>query len=89
MSDCITKRRSFAIKTTLRSEITFEQAQRAKAAGFATGMRFWFSGTLERVKQRADAGGHSASEATLRRIYAASLADLPRAVWAATSLGLP
>ena len=38
-----------------------------------------FAMHLERVKQRADAGGHSASEATLRRIYNASLANLPRA----------
>ena len=35
---------------------------------------------LERVKARADAGGHSASEATLRRIYDASLLNLRRAV---------
>ena len=35
---------------------------------------------LERVKARADTGGHSASEATLRRIYEASLMNLRRAV---------
>jgi predicted ABC-type ATPase len=34
---------------------------------------------LERVKIRADAGGHSASEATLRRIYNASLPNLAQA----------
>ena len=34
---------------------------------------------LERIKQRADAGGHSASERTLRRIYDLSLANLARA----------
>ena len=34
---------------------------------------------LERVKERADAGGLSASETTLRRTYEASLANLPRA----------
>ena len=33
-----------------------------------------------RVKARADAGGHSASETTLRRTYQASLANLSRAV---------
>jgi predicted ABC-type ATPase len=32
------------------------------------------------VRARADAGGHSASEATLRRIYDASLPHLRRAV---------
>ncbi len=75
---------SFAIETTLRSEITFEQAQRAKGAGFVTEMRYLalrdFGMHLERVKARADAGGHSASETTLRRTYEASLANLPRAV---------
>ena len=35
---------------------------------------------LERVKARADSGGHSASEAVLRRIYDASLGNLARAV---------
>ena len=35
---------------------------------------------LERVKARADAGGHSASAALLRRIHDASLGNLPRAV---------
>jgi predicted ABC-type ATPase len=75
---------SFAIETTLRSFVTFEQARSAKAAGFVTEMRYLalrsLSMHIERVKIRADAGGHSASEATLRRIYASSLANLPHAV---------
>ena len=41
---------------------------------------------LERVKARADAGGHSASESTLRRIHAASLGNLPKAVVAVDEL---
>lgn len=77
-------RRSFAIETTLRSSVTFEQAARAKAAGFSTEMRFLaldsFDMHLQRVKARADAGGHSASETLLRAIYHASLANLGRAV---------
>jgi predicted ABC-type ATPase len=80
----IERRVSFGIETTLRSEITFEQARLAKKAGFAVEMRYLalrdFSMHLERVKARADAGGHSASEATLRRIYEASLRNLRRAV---------
>ena len=75
---------SFAIETTLRSSVTFEQARSARAAGFATEMRYLglrdFAMHLDRVKIRADAGGHSASEATLKRIYTSSLANLPRAV---------
>jgi predicted ABC-type ATPase len=38
-----------------------------------------FATHLEHVKARADAGGHSASETTLRRIYEASLRNLRRA----------
>jgi len=84
VSDCVEALTSFAIKTTLRSGATFEQARSAKAAGFVTGMRYVavkdFAMHLDRVKIRADAGGHCASEATLRRIYRSSLANLPRAV---------
>ena len=80
----IARNESFAIETTLRSAITFEQAQRAKAAGFMTEMRYLalrnFAMHLERVKARADAGGHSASEKTLRQTYEASLGHLPRAL---------
>lgn len=78
--DCIQRRESFAIETTLRSFVTFEQARLAKAAGFTVQMRYLaldsFSLHLERVMARSDAGGHSASEATLRRIHDASLANL-------------
>jgi predicted ABC-type ATPase len=81
---CIARLESFAIETTLRSEVTFHQARLAKMAGFETNMRYLalhdFSAHLKRVKARADAGGHSASETTLRRIYQASLANLTRAV---------
>jgi predicted ABC-type ATPase len=45
------------------------------------------SGQSSRVqKARADAGEHSASETTLRRIHAASLANLPRAILEADQL---
>lgn len=81
--ESIARRVSFAIETTLRSEITFEQARLAKQAGFVVEMRYLalrdFRMHLERVKARADTGGHSASEATLRRIYEASLMNLRRA----------
>jgi predicted ABC-type ATPase len=82
--DCIQRQESFAIETTLRSAVTFEQARLAKAAGFKIEMRYialaTFALHLERVKARADAGGHSASESTLRRIHFASLANLPQAI---------
>jgi len=80
----IQKRASFAIETTLRSEATFDQARTAKQAGYLVEMRYIalenFRMHLERVKARADAGGHSASERTLRRIYESSLKNLRRAV---------
>jgi predicted ABC-type ATPase len=64
--------------------VTFEQAALAKAAGFTTEMRYLalrdFAMHVERVKVRADAGGHSASETTLFETYKWSLANLPRAV---------
>ena len=81
---CIENRTSFAIETTLRTAVTFEQASLAKAAGFTTEMRYLalrdFAMHFERVKARADAGGHSASETTLRTTYKSSLANLPKAI---------
>ncbi len=82
--DRIERRTSFAIETTLRSSVTFEQATLAKAVGFATEMRYLalrdFGMHIERVKARADAGGHSASETTLLETYRSSLANLPKAI---------
>ncbi len=39
-----------------------------------------FEQHFQRVKARAFAGGHSASETTLRRIYDSSIANLARAI---------
>lgn len=82
--DRLERRVSFAIETTLRSGVTFDQARLAKRAGFVVEMRYLalssFEMHLERVKARADAGGHSALETTLRRIYDASLMNLRRAM---------
>jgi predicted ABC-type ATPase len=74
---------SFAMETTLRSTITFEQARLAKENGFRASM--WYVGLdtverhIERVKRRAARMGHAASERTLRRIHASSLENLPLA----------
>ena len=40
VSDCISQHESFAVETTLRSAVTFDQAQNARAAGFVTEMRY-------------------------------------------------
>ena len=52
--DSIEDRTSFAIETTLRSQVTFDQARLAKECGFYLEMRFLalrdFTMHLERVK---------------------------------------
>jgi predicted ABC-type ATPase len=82
--ESIDQRTSFAVETTLRSSVTFQQAVLAKAAGFTTEMRYLalrdFAAHLERVKARADTGGHSASEAILSEAYRSSLGNLSRAI---------
>ena len=82
--DHIERRASCAFETTLRSGITFDQAALARRAGFTTQMRYIalrdFPMHLERVKMRADAGGHSAPESALRTIYESSIRNLPRAI---------
>lgn len=80
----IERRASCAFETTLRSGITFDQAALARRAGFTTEMRYLalrdFPMHLERVKMRADAGGHSAPESVLRTIYESSIRNLARAI---------
>ena len=80
----IQDRKSFAFETTLRSGITFEQANDARAAGFEVEMRYValddFAMNVERVKIRADKGGHSAPEAVLLAIHEASVRNLSRAI---------
>lgn len=75
---------SFALETTLRSTITFRQAKLAAESGFRVSMFYVALDTverhIERVMRRAARGGHSASERTLRRVYANSLGNLPMAL---------
>jgi predicted ABC-type ATPase len=84
--------KSFAIETTLRSSITFEQAESARAEGFFVSMEYIalddVSENIERVAIRAEAGGHSASDRVLRAIHKASLANLPRALRELDSVAL-
>ncbi|MFN0104291.1 MAG: zeta toxin family protein [Bryobacteraceae bacterium] len=71
IEDHIAARQSFAFETTLR-DLTFEQARRASANGFRVEMVFIAAGPveehIERVKNRGELGGHSASDASLREI---------------------
>jgi predicted ABC-type ATPase len=77
-------RRSFSYETTLRTTITLEQARLAKAHGFQTSMEYVALSSVEesmnRVRKRAERGGHSAPPERIREIYAASLKNLPRAL---------
>ena len=80
----IDARSSFAIETTLRSQITFQQVRAAQSAGFHVEMRYLclasFPMHIDRVRLRAKLNGHSAPISKLKRIYDASLAHLPQAI---------
>lgn len=78
--DHISSHRSFAIETTLRSFITFEQARLACEHGFWTAMEYVMAGSVEesvrRITERSYRGGHSASERLVKEIYAKSTQNL-------------
>ena len=76
----IQAKKSFAIETTLRSRVTFEQSYKARLAGFWTSMHFVSLGSVqqcvERVMYRSYRGGHSASERLIADIYNRSMSNL-------------
>lgn len=80
----IDRRQSFAVETTMRTLVSARQAERARTQGFRTALTFLCTTSsdvnVERVLQRAQAGGHAASEGEIRAIHAASLANLADAV---------
>lgn len=82
----IHNRQSFAVETTLRTRAAIEQAELARQHGFATELRFLATESvaenIARVLQRAQAGGHAASEREIRAIHQASVANLSRALLA-------
>ena len=84
VNDCIGRRASFALETTLRSSATFDQAATARREGFFVEMHYLaltnFAQHVDRVRIRADRGGHSAPESVLRGIYDSSLRNLARAI---------
>ena len=81
---CTRDLRSFAVETTLRTDISIQQAKRAKAAGFRLEMVFVATDNVDenvlRVARRGIHGGHSAPEPRLREIYRRSLENLPGAI---------
>jgi predicted ABC-type ATPase len=84
VDDHIQNRRSFAVETTMRTLVAVRQAERARDQGFRTALTFLGTTSadinVERVLQRAQAGGHAASEAEIRAVHAAALANLGEAV---------
>jgi predicted ABC-type ATPase len=78
--DHITAHEGFAIETTLRSPITFEQAWLAHGHGFWTTMDYVSVGSVEesvrRIAERSYRGGHSASEKLVADIYQKSTKNL-------------
>jgi predicted ABC-type ATPase len=82
--DHIAHGESFALETTLRTTAAIEQAEVARKSGFAAELRFVATDSIAenvaRVLQRAQAGGHGASEREIRAIHHASVANLRKAV---------
>lgn len=82
--DHIERGLSFAVETTLRTTASIEQAELARKRGFATHLRFVATDSIAenvaRVLQRAQGGGHGASERDIRSIHEASIANLRKAV---------
>jgi len=75
---------SFAVETTLRTDITLLQAAQARRAGFQTKMFYIATESiainLRRVIARAAGGGHSAPEKALRKIHDGSYATFALAI---------
>jgi predicted ABC-type ATPase len=75
---------SFAVETTMRTLVSARQAEQARTKGFRTALTFLGTTSpdinVERVLQRAQAGGHAASEGEIRAIYTAALGNLADAV---------
>jgi predicted ABC-type ATPase len=80
----IERGQSFAVETTLRTTAAIDQAVLAQRNGFVADMHFVATDSIDenvaRVIQRAQAGGHGASEREIRAIHDASIANLAAAI---------
>jgi len=81
---CTMEGRSFAVETTLRTDVAIHQAKAARTAGFRLEMIFVATDSVDdnvsRVERRGLDGGHSAPESRIRETYDLSLSNLPRAI---------
>jgi len=86
----IDSKTSFATETTLRNKIAIEQMKEAKADGFRTEMIFISTDNveinIERVMDRSDYGGHSATEGKIREVYESSMKNIYDAIPVADNL---
>lgn len=84
VAEHIAARTSFAVETTLRTDIAIRQAMQAKASGFRTHMIYVATAdvaiNVERVALRVLDRGHGAPADRVREIYARSLSNLPFAL---------
>lgn len=74
---------SFSVEVTLAKEITLTQARRARESGFRVHLTYVaaeLQDCIDRVATRVESGGHGAPASVIRRTYAASLANLGRAL---------
>jgi predicted ABC-type ATPase len=82
--DHIERARSFAVETTLRTTAAIDQALLAQRRSFVADMHFVATDSIDeniaRVVQRAQSGGHGASEREIRAIHHASIANLATAI---------
>lgn len=82
--DRIARGLSFAVETTLRTTAAIEQALLARKHGFTTQLRFIATDSIAqnvaRVLQRAQGGGHGASERDILAIHDASIANVKKAI---------
>jgi predicted ABC-type ATPase len=76
----IEERRSFAVETTLRTDVSIRQARAAKDQRFTTMATYVATDdpeiNVERVRERGLRGGHSAPRERVLEIYRASLSNL-------------
>lgn len=82
--DHIATGKSFAVETTLRTSAAIDQATRARKAHFSTDLLFVATDSVDeniaRVLQRAQGGGHGASERDVRAIHESSIANIKTAI---------
>ncbi len=79
----IRAKESFSIEVTLGKDITFQQARKAKRAGFSVEMTFVaaeLQDCLARVAKRLEAGGHGVPPEVITATHEASMKNLPRAL---------